>query len=127
MSKVESYLLLWELLSSVKKLTHLAIGLCMLTQCSNCDDADKQKVIGMLRRCDNLKALEIVQHYCTDCGDALNVEDLLFSHFPVLACVRLSLVWCTGHGALKYAVTNCDTLKYLYCDTVYFAQKTSKK
>ena len=29
-SSVESYLLLWELLSSIKKLTHLAIDLCML-------------------------------------------------------------------------------------------------
>ena len=29
-SSVESYLLLWELLSSIKKLTHLAIDVCML-------------------------------------------------------------------------------------------------
>ena len=29
-SSMASYLLLWELLSSIKKLTHLAIDLCML-------------------------------------------------------------------------------------------------
>ena len=41
-SSVESYLLLWELLSSIKKLTYLAIDLCMLIQSSNCDSADKE-------------------------------------------------------------------------------------
>ena len=55
-SSVESYLLLWELLSSIKKLTHLAIDLCMLIQCSNCDSADKEKLIGMLGKCGSLKA-----------------------------------------------------------------------
>ena len=54
-SSVESYLLLWELLSSIKKLTYLAIDLCMLIQYSNCDSADKQKFIGMLRNCGSLK------------------------------------------------------------------------
>ena len=56
-SFVESYLLLWELLSSIKKLTHLAIDLCMLIQSS--DSSDREKLIGMLRKCGSLKALEV--------------------------------------------------------------------
>ena len=66
-SLVESCLLLWELLSSVKKLTHLAIELCMLIP-GDCDDDNKQKLIGTLRRCQNLQALEIVQPpHCVIC------------------------------------------------------------
>ena len=42
MASVESYLLLWELLSSVKKLTHLAIDLCMLMP-DESQRNDKQK------------------------------------------------------------------------------------
>ena len=115
-SKVESYLYLWELLSSVKKLTHLAICLCMLTQSSNHDNTDKQKLISMLRSCGNLKALEIQQQYhCTECNSNCNVEDLLFSHFLSLAYLKLSQAQYSG--AFKYAVTNCHQLKYLYCGT----------
>ena len=60
MSSVESYLLLWELLSNIKRLTHLAIDLCMLIQGSTCDSADRQTLIDMFRNCDKLKALEII-------------------------------------------------------------------
>ena len=58
---MESYLLLWELLSGIKKLTHLAIDLCMLIHINNkCyNAADKDKLIGMLGNCGSLKALEI--------------------------------------------------------------------
>ena len=61
---VESHLLLWKILSSVKKLTHLAIGLSMLTDHGNCHDVDQQKLIGLLKSCGNLKALEVTgAHY----------------------------------------------------------------
>ena len=111
-SLVESCLLLWELLSSIKKLTHLAIDLCMLIQASNCDGADRQRLIGMFRNCDRLKALEIIQiWHCTECNNVPDVEDLLFCHFPSLVFVRLSQVRCTT--AMKYAITNCHRLKYL--------------
>ena len=113
-SSVESYLLLWELLSSIKKLTHLAIDLCMLIQCSNCDSADKEKLRGMLRNCGCLKALEIIQvlFYCKGCQNVSSVNDLLFKYFPSLVYVRLFQARCTT--ALKYIITNCHRLKYLY-------------
>ena len=114
-SSVESYLLLWELLSSIKKLTHLAIDLCMLIQCSNCDSADKEKFIGMLRNCVSLKALEIIEKFdckCKGCQNVHSVNDLLFSHFPSLVYVTLSQARCTT--AFKYIITNCHRLKYLY-------------
>ena len=117
-SLVESYLLLWELLSSIKKLSHLAIDMCMLIQSSNCDNADKEKLIGMLRSCDSLKALEMIRSWlCLSCENIPNVEDLLFSHFPSLAYVRLAHVQCTT--ALKYAITDCHQLKYLSYRTTY--------
>ena len=43
--------------------------------------------------------------------DVSFAEDFLFSHFPSLLHVRLTLTDCTS--ALKYAVTNCHQSKYL--------------
>ena len=115
-SSVESYLLLWELLSSIKKLTHLAIDLCMLIQSSNCDSTDKEKLIGMLGKCGSLKALEIIHYiFCEESQNVPSVNDLLFSHFPSLVYVRLSQARCTT--AFKYTITNCHQLKYLYYET----------
>ena len=112
-SSVESYLLLWELLSSIKKLTHLAIDLCMLIQSSNCNSADKEKFIGMLRNCVSLKALEIIDYKCKGCQHVHSYVDLFFSHFPSLVYVRLLFhARCTT--AFKYIITNCHRLKYLY-------------
>ena len=62
-SSMECHLLLWELLSSVKKLTHLAIDLSMLTNHGNFNDADQQKFIGQLKNCSILKALEVTHEY----------------------------------------------------------------
>ena len=105
-SSVESFLLFWELLSSVKKLTHLAIELCMLIT-DDRDDANKQKLISMLRSCVSLQALEIVESGFI----YMIVDDLLFSYFPSLVYVKLSL---TKHlTAFNYTITNCHQLKYL--------------
>ena len=115
-SLVECYLLLWEVLSSAKKLTHLAVELCTLIP-GDCDDDNEQKLIGMLRSCKSLQALEINCHdwgvICMECADedASFAEDFLFSHFPSLLHVRLTLTDCTS--ALKYAVTSRHQLKYL--------------
>ena len=119
---MESCLLLWELLSSIKKLTHLAIDLCMLIHINNnCyNAADKDKLIGMLRNCKSLKALEVSKPFKQkiDC-ECLNVNDLLLDHFPSLVYVRISLglaqTECT-----KYAITNCHQLKYLYFDGDFY-------
>ena len=115
-SSVESYLLLWELLSSIKKLTHLAIDLCMLIHINNnCyNAADKDKLIGMLGNCDSLKALEIMQTLfcCDECENVSSVDCFLFSHFPSLVYVRLSQFKCTT--AFDYTIINCRRLKYLY-------------
>ena len=105
-SCVEGNLHLWKLLSSVKKLTHLAINLSMLTYHGNSDDADQQKFIGLLKSCDALQALEVIDehYYCT--ADAKN---LLFSHLPSLMYINLQHT-----GSLEYTITNCHQLKYLY-------------
>ena len=102
-SYVESNLLLWELLSSVKKLTHLAIDLSKLTHHANC--VDQEKLIGLLKSCGNLKALEVTDQY-----DTVDSKDLLFSHFPSLVYVNLQT---EDSGSLEYTITNCHQLKYL--------------
>ena len=110
-ASVESYLLLWELLSSVKKLTHLAIDLCMLIP-DESQRNDKQRVIGLLSSCKSLLALEISSCQHAGCE---NVEDLWFSHFPSLVYVSLTKTQCTA--ALNYTIVNCSQLKYLcYAD-----------
>ena len=62
-SRVECHLLLWGLISSVKKLTHLAIHLSMLTHHGYCADVDQQKLIRLLKSCNNLKALEVIDEH----------------------------------------------------------------
>ena len=77
-SSVESCLLLWELLSSLKKLTRLHIELCVLRPRWSID-ANKQS----FSSCQNLKALEIFcdgRMNCTEC--IRSKEVLLFSCFP---------------------------------------------
>ena len=106
-SQVESFQLLWELLSSLKKLTHLAIDLCLLKP----NDANKQKLINMFKSCQSLKALEISRDYLKDCRQCTDTTDLLFSYFPSLAYCRM---YYFQYSALTYAITNCHKLKYLY-------------
>ena len=107
LSQVESYLLLWELLSSLKKLTHLAIDLCLMKP----DDANKQKLISMFKSFQSLKALEISRDYIKGCMECTNTTDFLFSYFPSLVYCRM---YCFRYSALTYAITNCHKLKYLY-------------
>ena len=104
---VECQLLLWELLSSFKKLTHLAIDLSMLTHHGYCDDVDQQKLIGLFKSCSNLKALEV-----TDKRYVVDTKGCLLSHFPSL--VYINLVNLQHTGSLEHTITNCHQLKYLY-------------
>ena len=103
---LRSYLDLWELLSSIKRLTHLAIDLCMLKPI---DSDHKGCLIDMLKRCHSLKALEL--HCVRWCSECSTNKDFIFSHFPSLTYCRLSDFVYSG---LKYAITNCHKLKYLY-------------
>ena len=102
---------LWEIISSIKKLTHLAIDLCMLT---SYDNDHKRCLINMFKRCHSLKALEL---YCgVGCSKCINTKDFLFSHFPSLTHCRMSNFVYSG---FKYAITNCHKLKYLYETNAY--------
>ena len=97
-------MLLWSLLSSLKKLTHLSVDLCVM----NCYDAYKQKlIINMFKTCRCLKALEITR----DCRRCTYVTDFFFSYFPSLTYCRM---YCFQCSALTYATNNCHKLKYLY-------------
>ena len=122
-SSMESYLLLWELLSSIKKLTYLGIDLSMLIHINNnCYNADdKDKLICMLGNCNGLKALEVMQQ--KDCELCLNVSSAnhsLLGHFPSLVHVRISL---TQTECTKYAITSCRQLKYLYYNAEFYIER----
>ena len=102
---------LWEIISSIKKLTHLAIDLCMLT---SYDNDHRRCLINMFKRCHTLKALEL---YCgVGCSKCINTKDFLFSHFPSLTHCRMSNFVYSG---FKYAIANCHKLKYLYETNAY--------
>ena len=94
-SRIECYLILWELLSSLKKLSHLAIDLCMIKS------HDSDKLISIFRKCHNLKALEL--HRFNWCKECRGTVDYLFSHFPSLMYCRMSDFHYSG---FKYALTN---------------------
>ena len=117
-SRIESCLLLWELLSSIKKLTHLGIDLCMLIHINNnCyNAADKDKLICMLENCDSLKALEVMQDLDWTVHE-VPVNDLLLGHFPSLMYVRITLF---ETECIEYALTNCHQLKYLYYNAKFY-------
>ena len=105
---VESYLPLWMLLSSLKKLTHLAVELCMVMLYTS-DDAYKQRIITTLKGCCRLESMEIEQHinYCSGCREN---RDLLLSYFPSLAhCKMLNF----HRSKITYAITNYHQLKSL--------------
>ena len=108
-SLVESCLSLWELLSTLKKLAHLSIELCMLY---DRDNAKKKKLITIFAHCQNLQALEIQCNQgwkgCIECD--IN-GDFSFSHFPSLQYCRMDDF---QYSAIPYVVTNCRQLKYLF-------------
>ena len=112
-SSVESCLLLWESLSSLKNLTHLAINLCVLKPC-DLDDACKCKLINVIAICHSLRALEIhchFNHLVKCCSIGSSNADFLFSHFPSLTQCRM---YGFQYSGLRYAITNYSKLKYLY-------------
>ena len=107
-SMVESCLLLWEMLSSLKKLTHLAVNLSLLEPYD----------VSTLQHCHSLQALEVHADVLSDAQCC--TYNLLFVHFP-------SLVHCRMFGfrspGLKSALANCHQLKFLYEDCRNYLEK----
>ena len=109
-SRVESYLLLWDILSSLKKLNLLTIDLCMILL-YDYDDDDKKKLVTMCKSCYSLLALNVHLGHrsCIECNSSN--ENFLFSHFPSLTYCAL---WGVEYSSVKPAFTNCRHLKYIY-------------
>ena len=109
-SWVESCLLLWDLLSSLKKLTLLTIDLCMISL-YDFDDDDKQRLVTMCKSCHSLLALNVHlgQESCIECNSSN--ENFLISHFPSLTYCAL---WSIEYSSVAHAFTNCRRLKYLH-------------
>ena len=107
---VESYLLLWELLSSLKKLTLLTIDLCMILL-YDFDDDDEQKLVTMCKSCHSLLALNVHlgQESCIECN-SIN-KKFLISHFPSLTYCAL---WNIEYSSVVHSFTNCHHLKCVH-------------
>ena len=66
------------------------------------------------KSCHSLQALELhCGRWCNECGSN---SDFLFSYFPSRTHCRMSNFHYSG---LKYAITNCYKLKYLYEEYAY--------
>ena len=109
--QVESFVLLWQVISSMAKLTHLSLGLCLLMVPVDYVHY-RQKTINIFQTCHSLQALEVVYGYCGDCTD-WSIDDLLLSHFPSLAYCKLSY---DNPNILQGIITTCKNLKYLCYD-----------
>jgi len=110
LSMESPHLHLWGLLSSLKKLTHLAINLCVLNP-SDPFDGYRKEFINKFKICHSLQALEI---HCCDriyCCRQKN-KDYLFSYFPSLTYCRM--IDFPYYPGLVHAINNCHQLKYLY-------------
>ena len=119
-SRVQSYLLLWELLSSLKKLTFLTIDLCMLRLYDFSND-EQQRLVTMCESFHKLQALDIYcESGCRACHMYCNKRYLLFSYFPSLTYCAM---WKFQYSALEYAITQCHHLKYLYDHGPYYSNE----
>ena len=111
--KVESYVCLWEILSSTMKLTHLAIDICMVKPFDSGDDVNKQKLINMFKVCHSLQALEIHGKSKKLCSRCNNSTDLLFLQFPSLKQCRISSLPYSGRECV---LSKHHQLRYLYAE-----------
>ena len=107
--EVESYLLLWQLISRISKLTHLTIGVCLLKIPGH---VNSQTVVNIFQSCRSLQALEGKYGGCEECLE-LSTDDLLLSYFPSLVYCKLSY---DNPYVLETTITTCKNLKYLCYD-----------
>ena len=107
--EVESYVLLWQVISSMPKLTHLTLSLCLLIAPIH---VPRQVMVTIFQTFHNLLALEIIYGYCGECAD-WSLDDLLLSCFPSLTYCKLSY---DNPNILQNAITNCKNLMYFCYD-----------
>ena len=104
---VESYTLLWQVISSMPKLTHLTLSLCLHVIPK---DVRTERMVIIFQNCLNLQALEID-------GLSHGRGPLLLSSFPSLAYCKLS--YNDDLGILQNTMATCKNLKVFYYDNDY--------
>ena len=108
--EVESYILLWQMISSTPKLTHLTLSLCLLMAPVH---VPRQMIVTIFQTFHNLLGLEIIDGYCGECAD-WSLDNLLLSCFPSLTYCKLS--YYDNPNILQNAITTCKNLKYFCCN-----------
>jgi len=107
--EVENQMQLWEILSDMK-LTHLAIGLCILLPCV---EEDKIELKDLFQKCVYLQALRCFVS-CNRCSSSSSANSSLsiLSYFKVLT--HFDFANCHSCiASLHDIVTSCNYLKYL--------------
>ena len=106
--EVECQMKLLQILNDIK-LTHLAVELCILIPVDESKRYKKQ-LIGLLKKCIHLQALEAFCGYCEYCR-SIGDEDLMsLSQFPSLQHCML-----THSPGVDTVVNTCMNLKYFVC------------
>lgn len=107
--EVESYVLLWQVISNIAELTHLTLSLCLLMVP---DHVHEHNMIPVFQSCHNLQALEVVYGYCGECAK-WSIEDLLLYSFHSLIYCKLSY---DNPKTLQKVISTCKNLKYFCYD-----------
>ena len=119
---VQSILLLWEALSDIKKLTHIAVRVCMLKP-GSLDESYQRQLLIAIRKCHGLQAIEVdITCTCTTCG-CITDEEVLLPYFPSLQYCRLyydHIRHCSARfdhqNLFNHLIATCQKLKYVSYD-----------
>ena len=122
-SKVESQIKLWEILSGMK-LIHLAMESCAIFPFK---PDDKLNFVSLVRKCTSLQAIETLSApWCGTCCSICVDYSLLNLFSSLNHCITYT---CSGrhHTALQDVVTSCKGLQYLhYTDNSAVGQSLSQ-
>ena len=115
--EVESLVQLWEILSNIKKLSHLAVESCVFQDFVENDSESIRYLISLFQKCSSLQALESQGDIaCSMCSSDAVIKWSFLCHFPLLRYCRL----CTADpNGIQYIVNGCKELVCLSCSSQY--------
>jgi len=111
--EIESLVRLWEILSNMKKLSHLAVESCVFQDFTENNSESIQYLVSLFQKCAKLQAIESQDETAClmCCGDAV-IKWSFFCHFPLLRYSRLS---SSDPNGIQNIVNGCKELVCLSC------------
>jgi len=109
----ESHIQVWNVLSEMKKLSHLAFEACLLGMSVSTD----VNLCNLLSKFCSLQGLEFGVYFslcdaCFKCESQMSWAYLFLSSFPSL---RHCICVCDDPDSVQDMISNCGELTYLYC------------